>query len=290
MKTNDMRHTVSKIISNQKITVKIRLNDECNNGYSDFSIVGDIEKKYNNKWVWQRGGCIHEEILKHFPNFKIFVDLHLSDFRGVPLYAVENGIYFIKNNQLDYVIELLRISKKELKELSLFVEDKNAFMYILNSLGIVDRWKKEANTAIKMLEEMTGDVYEDTSTKISKITLTEDEKFDIKEKIQSGYFTPKQVQLRKNEAIKVAQEKAKQEFIKEAERKRKAIDDELKIKLYMLEQNISPDIWIYYSHNKTVRFNWCGYGEKITQEEFVDFLNKVDYNQLPENVKFELNK
>lgn len=285
-----MRHTVSKTTSKQRITVKIRLNDECKNGHADFSITGDIEKKHNNKWVWHRGGCIHEEILKHFPNFKIFVDLHLSDFRGVPMYAVENGIYHIKSGELEDAMSHLKISKKELSKLSLFIEDKNAFIYQLNELGIVGRWKQEADTAIKMLEEMTGNVYEDTSTRISKITLTEDEKREIEEKLCTGYFTPEQVQVRKIGAMRVAQEKARKEAIEEAERKKKAIDDELKIELYMLEQNISPDIWIYYSHSKTVCFNWRGYGKQITQEEFVDFLNKMDYNQLPENVKFKLNK
>lgn len=42
-------------------------------------------------------------------------------------------------------------------------------------------------------------------------------------------------------------------------------------------------IKIYY-----LSFNWNGYGEKITQEEFDDFVNKVDRSQLPEGIKFEL--
>lgn len=35
-------------------------------------------------------------------------------------------------------------------------------------------------------------------------------------------------------------------------------------------------------------FNWRDYGEKITQEEFDDFVNNVDRSQLPEGIKFEL--
>lgn len=42
------------------------------------------------------------------------------------------------------------------------------------------------------------------------------------------------------------------------------------------------------SHTNTLSFNWNGYGEKITQEEFDDFVNKVDRSQLPEGIKFEL--
>lgn len=51
---------------------------------------------------------------------------------------------------------------------------------------------------------------------------------------------------------------------------------------------LSTDNVIYYSHTNTLSFNWNGYGEKITQEEFDDFVNKVDRSQLPEGIKFEL--
>lgn len=40
--------------------------------------------------------------------------------------------------------------------------------------------------------------------------------------------------------------------------------------------------------NNTLSFNWNSYGEKITQEEFDDFVNKVDRSQLPEDIRFEL--
>lgn len=38
----------------------------------------------------------------------------------------------------------------------------------------------------------------------------------------------------------------------------------------------------------TLSFNWDSYEEKITQEEFDDFVNKVDRSQLPEDIRFEL--
>lgn len=38
---------------------------------------------------------------------------------------------------------------------------------------------------------------------------------------------------------------------------------------------------IYYNHTNTLFFNWRDYGEKITQEEFDDFVNNVDRSQLP---------
>lgn len=41
----------------------------------------------------QSGGCMHDEVLKHFPKFADIVALHLSDIDGVPSYAAENGWY-----------------------------------------------------------------------------------------------------------------------------------------------------------------------------------------------------
>ena len=35
-------------------------------------------------------------------------------------------------------------------------EDKQYFKYLLYTLGIVERWKRESNEALKKLEELTG--------------------------------------------------------------------------------------------------------------------------------------
>jgi hypothetical protein len=108
--TNDLRYTISTTFKGNPIIIKIRLNDECKNGHQDFSITGTTYrlfekgdrkdgdwKVFNGKnYTFDSGGCIHETILKVKPELKIFVDLHLCDYKGIPMHAVANGFYHLR--------------------------------------------------------------------------------------------------------------------------------------------------------------------------------------------------
>lgn len=116
--TNRLCYTVSKRYiqagTTFKINVKILLADDCKNNICDWSITADIyEQRKNGRFVWCAGGCCHEEILKRFPQFKMFVDLHLSNHYGAPMYPVENGFYHITNSSKETVINYLRITETE---------------------------------------------------------------------------------------------------------------------------------------------------------------------------------
>ena len=101
------------------------------------------------------GGACHEAIEQFYPNqYSDFIALHLSDINGVPMYAAENGYYFLqharfelenKDHQYTYesVAKLLRIPDATIladfskDEFSAFVEAQKP------------RWKEEANAVIE---------------------------------------------------------------------------------------------------------------------------------------------
>ena len=85
--TNVLRYGKTKIYNENgqlfRIAVKISLDDVCKNSCCNWSITADIYRKgKNGRWYDFGGGCCHEEILKHFPEFQKFVDLHLCDCHG----------------------------------------------------------------------------------------------------------------------------------------------------------------------------------------------------------------
>lgn len=82
--------------------------------------------------------------------------------------------------------------------------------------------------------------------------------------------------------------KKRAEICERYDKRIRQAEAEKKIMLCVFDYGLSTDNAIYYPHLNTLSFNWNSYGKKITQEEFDDFVNKVDRSQLPEGIKFEL--
>lgn len=296
MKTNILSYTASKnYVENgttYRIDVKIQLTDECKNGVYHWSITADIYgKRQNGRFVWCSGGCCHNEISKHFPEFSKFVTLHLSDCYGTPLYAVENGYYHMKDSSKETVIDYLRITETEYNLLCQS-EDEQYFKYLLYAMGIVNRWNEESKAAIKDLEALTGNEwvnpYEYDKERKHIEAFTDEEAAEFNERIESGYYTPEAIQARKKAESRRAYEVKRAEIISDYEKKVSRLEEEKTVKLYILDSGLSIDNVIYYADRKEVVFNWLEYKDKIGQEFFIDFLNNVDYSKLPEGITFKM--
>ena len=257
----------------------------------DFSITADIyEKKRNGSFNWCAGGCCHEEIEKRFPELAKFIPLHLCNHYGAPMYPEANGLYHLQNNSKETTVNYLRITEDEYNALSL-AEDQKHFKYLLFSLGIVERWKKEADTLISELETLSGLKWENPYKPEEErftLTLSDEERANIEKLIKDGFYTKENIEKRKEEARKAALIKKRADICARYDKDIAKAEREKKVMLYIFDSGISTENVIYYDHTNTARFNWKDYDKKVSQEEFCDFINSVDYSQLPKGIKFEI--
>lgn len=292
-KSNSLIFKATKMIGErERLNVSIRLDDEHNNGHQDFAITGDTI--LNGRF--DTGGCIHDTILKHFPELQQFVDLHLSDYSGAPMYAIANGFYHLKDkskdNNKEVIMRYLRVTENEYSQLAQ-AEDKEHFGYILNQLKVPARWKKEAKKATKELEKLTGVKFINDSKRSNLDALNPKRAQEIKKRIKEGYYTPEHIQAREGEKQAKAKAKVIQELKDAAREGTDKINTELSVYLYLTENDIPTDNFIYYNHRNTGVFNWgdgaySSYRTKMSESEFNAFYDKIDWNVLPEGIQFEL--
>ena len=100
------------------------------NSAPHFSLTADIEAKTPRGWRDDSGGACHDEILRHFPQFADLAALHLADINGLPMYAVENGCYYLGGTHWEkFKPEVVA------KHFRITVEDAHS---LRDSLGISD--------------------------------------------------------------------------------------------------------------------------------------------------------
>jgi len=291
---NYLQYDVTKTKNGVTYDIKIRLSDPCKNGHNDFSITAmmyEAGKPKIDKYCIGGGAC-GETIAKEFPEFAIFDKLHLSDVNGCPMYAISNGWYHLTVTGVEVAANYLRISLDETSYLKEHCKEKELFNYYLLNMGIIDKWKKEANEGIELLEKLTGKKFVDNSTKMQPIIKDINHLTDITEKVKNGYFSPEKMEERANEKNEAIKQKVKSEILDEYNKALQDAKDNYSIQLFILECGIGLNNYIYYSHIKTVSFNWKGYEPKITDEQLNEVLefSKTYKGYLPENVKFELSK
>lgn len=284
-----MKHTEVRKTENGKIEIKIRLSDDCKNGICEFAITADIyELNKRGRYIWVSGGCCHDDILKYAPEFADFVRLHLSNVHGEPMYAAENGLYWTKQSPAKGA-EYLRISEDLAKSLPL---DLPGFKAALFELGIVDQWKAEAAAAIAHLESLTGEKwvnpYKEDEERF-RLRITAEELADYRAKVAAGYYKPEAIAKREADRIKAEKAKERAGIVERYKKERAESEEKERVELYIFDTLGTLENIIYYTHTKTVSFNWRSYGDKRwTREEFDNFVNSADLSKLPEGVKFEI--
>jgi len=293
MKTINLIHTVTQLYNNgnNKITVKIRLNDECNNGHQDFSITADLWEKYNGKMKDAGGGCCHDEILKVFPEFKIFTELHLCDYLGNPMYADANGFYHLKEGMQggQTFAEYYGMTEEQYNVVKI-AEDQKHYNYLIRKSGVVKAWRAKAKKAIKLIEALTGDEFENNSTRTQFTPNSKSLDAKLVKRIKEGYYTVEKIADRETQKAEEKRQKQINDLKKEAKTEIGKIKTELNLNLYILKCGLSIDNFIYYNHTNKGVFNWSGssYYDKTSENDFNMFTSHLDFNKLPKGIVFEL--
>lgn len=263
METKNLSYNVTKFYVENGITYKmnvyISLNDDCKNGICNWSITADIyEKRRNGCFVWCTSGCCYDEILKYFPEFKTFTNLHLCNHYGQPMYSVENGFYYLKNSDKEKTINYLRITETEYNTLHNSTEGKLYFIYLLYTLGIVDRWKQESLKAIKQLESLTSNTWKNPykpENECFVLRFTNEERTLIENRIKEGYYTSEAIQARKDQKKREEYEKKRSEIIAACEKSIQEAKNKKLVMLAVLDAGISLKNVIYYNHSNELAFN-----------------------------------
>lgn len=271
-RTNDLRYTTEKCVNDVVIIIKIRLNDKCKNGHQDFAITGDIYKaglpRTDRNWL--SGGCVHDEILKYFPEFKNFVALHLCDYTGVPMHGIENGFYHLQNgfnntkpNSAEFKTEFCEYYRLTAEQFEAVATSQNKVQYYLNlqKTGVFEQWQKQANEAIQQLEKLTGEQFIVDS---KRTQLTHPTESEIKEELQrqkSGFYTPEAIAKREADQLTARLEKLQDEMLTNKAKEIEKIEIEYQVKRQVLLTGGEKALnnCIFYNHTKQLAFNWKGY-------------------------------
>ena len=291
--SNDLRHTITtKDVEGNTMRINIRLNDECKNGHQDFAITADIWEKGKptiDKYNIMGGRC-HEEIFKTRPDLKIFIDLHLCDYKGIPTHAVANGFYFLQqgfnNTKPDspkFKPEFCKYYRITPAQFDVLNTSENEIQYALHmqSLGILDQWEKQAKEAIAQLEEMTGNKFLVDSKRTQFNAPTPKEIKEEKEKQANGYYSKDAKLQRAIEEVNKLRDKLN------AEEKQKLDDIQLeyavKKQVLRIGGTVALNNCIFYTHTKQIAFNWKGY-DNISDELIAKLKAELI---LPDGVTFE---
>jgi hypothetical protein len=147
------------------------------NEYPYYSLTGSV-KSYDKRLrdPYLAGGCIHETILKHFPELAPLATVHLSEADGRPMHAEANARFWAGlskytptgNNPSENPTETdeagtfnpsllashLQCDDKTARELRKGLLMGLPWDRVIQDLGLVDLWSSQAGQARALLNEM----------------------------------------------------------------------------------------------------------------------------------------
>lgn len=109
----------------RKMRVFVRYDDSCKNGHNSFAITAEIATLSGRV---EQCGCCHDEVVKHFPEFKRFLKWHLMSSDG-PMHYFSNVVYFAGDRDYNGLLKGEQKVKKNKEGLPMFEEDGETPVY-----------------------------------------------------------------------------------------------------------------------------------------------------------------
>lgn len=293
--TNSLVYKADKIVNDKHVFVTIRLDDQCKNGHQDFSVTGSVYEAGKPKidMYCYTMGCCHEEILAAFPEFKIFVDLHLCDSLGNPMHAVSNMHYHMrtgfnktKTDSPEFITEYCNyynVTNEQFLTLQT-AQNEVQFYNIMMALKIPKQWKKNADKAIKELEKLTGNKFLIDSKRTQLNAPSKEELKEEEERQANGYYTPEAEAARKQADIDNIMKEL--EAARDKDIKKATNEYEVKKQVLLAGGKKALKNCIFYTHTNTLAFNWNSF-DVLTDTEVTNIIATI---KMPEGVTIENKK
>lgn len=284
--TNRINFKISINNQDTKAEIEVRLSDHyAVNGHEDFAVTGcfwTAGKPRTDKYL-EMCGCCHAEIGQILPELSPLINLHLCDATGSPMHAAANGFYFLENNTKEEFCSYMRCDEKTYLFLAQ-AEDQKHFHYLLQVSGLPEQWENEARAGIALIESLYAKYvgervkFKSEATRRNFKPLPATESALIAQRIKDGYYSKGAITERKEKALKlaieVAKEKAKVNMLSEtAESARKC---DLKIFLIDFFQHPEPN-YIFYNHTSELHlgFHSGTYSAQYTDEQISDLWDAI---------------
>lgn len=258
-KVKNLIYSASRENKETRVNVTIAVRDGGTCQY--FSITAEVYTRHNGRGPWPKNptccGCCHDQIAVFFPEFIPFINLHLCDLNGAPMYPVSNSRYYFKESRAKGT-EYVRINPDDTRAGSLQAAAKEGpefFAYVLETSGIMDQWKAEAGAALAELERLTGKQLEILPGRYYS-PLSEEVRAEIKNRINSGYYSDEAREARNRAKEQAAREEARAAIVERYDAEIQKAQTDKNIHLLIFDMFGTDENIIVYNHSRKIELNW----------------------------------
>jgi|WetSurMetagenome_2_1015567.scaffolds.fasta_scaffold255274_1 hypothetical protein len=266
-RTNNLIYTTERTKNGLNYEIRIRLNDECNNGIEEFAITGSIwpEGELQTDRNILKAWAIGDDLAAVFPDMVLFNSLHGAKWDGVPDFAMSNMVYYLEHPEemsQEAWCAFYRVNPLLYRQLYTARKERYYFQKLLYKLGVVASWKAQADTAIAQLEQLTGKKFVSKAVKPSLKVYTPKEKAEFEAEEAAGYFTMQAMSRRAEDEVSRKWSVRRMDIIRHAEESVDAVKRKKAVELQMLKVlkkagfTSDFDNYIFYDHLNKICFLW----------------------------------